>query len=69
MELLREFTDWSQPERNSLRYRGDSWRANASHIPELQFNMTVYNMKIDFGGLDRWDYQERVRNVNEAESG
>jgi len=42
---------------------------NASHIPELQFNMTVYNMKIDFGGLDRWDYQERLRNVDEAELG
>lgn len=24
-------------------------------------------MKIDFGGLDRWDYDERQRNMQEAE--
>ncbi|KAF9445907.1 hypothetical protein P691DRAFT_805016, partial [Macrolepiota fuliginosa MF-IS2] len=47
---------------------GDSWRARASHVAELQFNMSYYNMKIDFGGLDRWDYLERARNLNEAQS-
>ncbi|KAJ3565903.1 hypothetical protein NP233_g7339 [Leucocoprinus birnbaumii] len=45
----------------------DSWRARASHVPELQFNMSAYNMKIDFGGLDRWDYSERLKNLEEAE--
>ncbi|KAJ6593667.1 hypothetical protein B0H19DRAFT_1091489 [Mycena capillaripes] len=47
---------------------GDSWRARVTHICELQFNMTHLDMKIDFGGLDRYDYQERRRNLEEAES-
>jgi len=47
---------------------GDSWRARASHVAELQFSMSYHNMKIDFGGLDRWDYSERTRNLNETES-
>lgn len=47
---------------------GDSWRAQASHIYELQFNMTFLDMKINFGGLDRWDLDERTRNMTEAES-
>ncbi|EAU91322.2 hypothetical protein CC1G_07357 [Coprinopsis cinerea okayama7 len=45
---------------------GDSWRARVSHIAELQFNMTYLGMQIDFGGLDRWDPQERSRNLNET---
>lgn len=45
---------------------GDSWRCQVSHIYELQFNMTYLSMKINFGGLDRWDYQERRRNLDEA---
>ncbi|KAF5388870.1 hypothetical protein D9757_005684 [Collybiopsis confluens] len=45
---------------------GDSWRAQVSHIPELQLSMTFENMKINFGGLDRWDYSERKRNLEEA---
>ncbi|KAJ7668427.1 hypothetical protein DFH06DRAFT_1181654 [Mycena polygramma] len=45
---------------------GDSWRARVTHICELQFNMTHLDMKIDFGGLDRYDYPERRRNL-EAE--
>ncbi|KAJ4468324.1 hypothetical protein J3R30DRAFT_3831356 [Lentinula aciculospora] len=45
---------------------GDSWRAQASHIPDLQLNMTFENMKINFGGMDRWDYSERKRNLAEA---
>ncbi|KAJ7287386.1 hypothetical protein C8J57DRAFT_1430968 [Mycena rebaudengoi] len=46
---------------------GDSWRARVTHICELQFNMTYLGMKIDFGGLDRYDYSERRRNLDEAE--
>ncbi|KAJ6558531.1 hypothetical protein DFH09DRAFT_1163112 [Mycena vulgaris] len=46
---------------------GDSWRARVTHICELQFNMTYLGMKIDFGGLDRYDYPERRRNLEEAE--
>ncbi|KZP17946.1 hypothetical protein FIBSPDRAFT_829851 [Athelia psychrophila] len=45
---------------------GDSWRARASHICELQVNMYTGAMKIDFGGLDRWDYSERLRNLHDA---
>ncbi|KAF5370783.1 hypothetical protein D9758_002131 [Tetrapyrgos nigripes] len=46
---------------------GDSWRAQVSHIYDLQFNMTFSGMKINFGGMDRWDYSERKRNMEEAE--
>jgi len=45
---------------------GDSWRVQASHICELQFDMSFLGMKINFGGLDRWDFVERQRNLNEA---
>ncbi|OCH95139.1 hypothetical protein OBBRIDRAFT_788602 [Obba rivulosa] len=45
---------------------GDSWRARASHVCELQLNLLRGGLKIDFGGLDRWDYGERVRNLQEA---
>lgn len=48
------------------RNSGDSWRARVTHICELQFNMSYLGMKIDFGGLDRWDYSERRRNLDEA---
>ncbi|CAA7259218.1 unnamed protein product [Cyclocybe aegerita] len=44
---------------------GDSWRARASHICELQFNLSQ-GMKIDFNGQDRWDWNERARNLEEA---
>ena len=47
--------------------RADSWRARVSHICELQVNLASGAMTIDFGGLDRWDYPERVRNMQEAE--
>ncbi|KAJ7928585.1 hypothetical protein B0H13DRAFT_2228996 [Mycena leptocephala] len=47
---------------------GDSWRARVTHICELQFNMTHLDMKIDFGGMDRYDYSERRRDLEEAES-
>lgn len=46
---------------------GDSWRARVSHICELQVNLFAGTIKIDFGGLDRWDYAERARNIAEAE--
>ena len=45
----------------------DSWRARVSHICELQVNLASGAMTIDFGGMDRWDYPERVRNMEEAE--
>lgn len=45
----------------------DSWRARVSHICELQVNLASGAMSIDFGGMDRWDYPERVRNMQEAE--
>ncbi|KAJ7782895.1 hypothetical protein B0H16DRAFT_1709722 [Mycena metata] len=45
----------------------DSWRARVTHMCELQFNMIYLGMKIDFGGLDRYDYPERKRNLEEAE--
>jgi len=47
---------------------GDSWRARVTHIHELQFNMSHLGMKIDFGGLDKWDFKERTRNLEEAAS-
>ena len=61
----------SSPTDNSLKgtHLGIGETAGARMHHTYQFNMTVYNMKIDFGGLDQWDYQERVRNVNEAELG
>ncbi|KAI1794099.1 hypothetical protein LXA43DRAFT_157956 [Ganoderma leucocontextum] len=45
---------------------GDSWRARVSHICELQVNLATGALRIDFGGLDRWDYVERARNLEEA---
>lgn len=45
----------------------DSWRARVSHICELQVNLASGAMTIDFGGMDRWDYPERVRDMEEAE--
>ncbi|CAL1707328.1 unnamed protein product [Somion occarium] len=47
----------------------DSWRARVSHICELQVNLSSGAMTIDFGGLDRYDYGERVKNMEEAERG
>lgn len=49
--------------------RGDSWRARVDHIVDLQFSMRMSGMKIDFGGMDRWEYAERVRNIEEVEKG
>jgi len=51
---------------NNVVISGDSWRARGTHICELQFNVTYLGMQIDFGGLDRWDYAERERNLDEA---
>ncbi|KAI0703378.1 hypothetical protein C8T65DRAFT_259177 [Cerioporus squamosus] len=45
---------------------GDSWRARVSHICELQVNLASGAMTIDFGGMDRWDWAERARNLEEA---
>lgn len=35
-------------------------------MPELHLNLVSGAMKIDFGGLDRWDHNERQRNLSEA---
>nr|GAT57752.1 predicted protein [Mycena chlorophos] len=48
---------------------GDSWRARVSHIVELQSEMAVNGTLISFGGLDRYDYDERKRSLDEAEPG
>ncbi|TCD71609.1 hypothetical protein EIP91_007356 [Steccherinum ochraceum] len=45
----------------------DSWRARVSHICELQVNLASGAMSIDFGGLDRYDYDERLKNLQQAE--
>ncbi|RDX55070.1 hypothetical protein OH76DRAFT_1397418 [Lentinus brumalis] len=45
---------------------GDSWRARVSHICELLLHMEAGRMTIDFGGMDRWDWAERARNMEEA---
>ncbi|KAK7687191.1 hypothetical protein QCA50_009695 [Cerrena zonata] len=47
----------------------DSWRARVSHICELQFNLSLGMLTIDFGGMDRYDYEERIKNMEEAERG
>jgi len=47
----------------------DSWRARVSHVCELQVNLASEVMSIGFGGVDRWDYPERVRNMTEAKRG
>jgi hypothetical protein len=51
---------------DELLCSGDSWRARVTHICELQVNLHFGGMKIDFGGLDRWEYCERQRNMQEA---
>jgi len=45
---------------------GDSWRARASFIWELQLNISANTMQISFGGEDRYDGTERKRNVEQA---
>ena len=46
--------------------RGDSWRVKVSHICELQINISTGTIVIDFGGMDKYTYEERVRNLREA---
>ena len=50
----------------NLFSRGDSWRARVSFVPELQLNL-INGMRIDFGGLDKWDPSERQRNFADAD--
>ena len=38
-------------------------------MAELQANLAARALRIDFGGLDRWDYTERQRNMREADAG
>ncbi|CCM01127.1 uncharacterized protein FIBRA_03175 [Fibroporia radiculosa] len=45
---------------------GDSWRARVSHLCELQVNLASGAMSINFGEQDRWDHDERVRNMADA---
>ena len=49
--------------------RGDSWRARVSHICELQVNISTGAITIDFGGMDKYTYEERVRNLQDATEG
>ncbi|KAH8831516.1 hypothetical protein DL96DRAFT_835928 [Flagelloscypha sp. PMI_526] len=42
---------------------GDSWRTKGSHLIELQWSITMQGLSFDFGGLDRWDLDERRRNL------
>ena len=46
--------------------RGDSWRVKVSHMCELQINISTGTIVIDFGGMDKYTYEERVRNLREA---
>ncbi|KAL5507497.1 hypothetical protein ACEPAH_6953 [Sanghuangporus vaninii] len=46
----------------------DSWRARVSFLPELQFNLVSGSIKIDFGGLDRWNHDERQKNMAIADN-
>jgi len=45
---------------------GDSWRARVSHICELQVNISTGTITINFSGMDRYTYEERVRNLQDA---
>ena len=38
-------------------------------MAELQASLAARALRIDFGGLDRWDYVERRRNMIEADAG
>ena len=49
-----------------MEWRGDSWRVKVSHICELQVNISTGTIVIDFGGMDKYTYEERVRNLREA---
>lgn len=37
-----------------------------SHICELQVNISTGALTIDFGGMDKYTYEERARNLREA---
>jgi hypothetical protein len=39
-------------------------------MAELQAELAARSLlRIDFGGLDRWDYAERQRNMRQADAG
>ena len=38
-------------------------------MAELQASLAARALRIDFGGLDRWDFVERQRNIREADAG
>lgn len=37
-----------------------------SHICELQVNISTGAITIDFGGMDKYTYEERIRNLRDA---
>ena len=47
-------------------HSGDSWRARAQSIWELQISLDSGALSIDFGGEDRYDWIERKRNFEEV---
>jgi hypothetical protein len=51
----------------TLDRRGDSWRARATHMWDLQLNLDA-GMRIDFSGGAGvgWDMNERTRNLKES---
>lgn len=36
------------------------------HICELQVNVSIGTLTIDFGGMDKYTHEERARNLREA---
>ena len=47
---------------------GDSWRARAPFIWELHVNISGKTMQVDFGGEDRYDGGERMRNFDTVDA-
>ncbi|KAF7315266.1 hypothetical protein MIND_00041000 [Mycena indigotica] len=45
---------------------GDSWRARVTHLVQLQIEIGPRGTLITFGGQDRYDYNERKRNLEEV---
>jgi len=48
---------------------GDSWRAKVTHMCELQVNISNGAITINFGGMDKYTYEERARNLRDAMDG
>jgi len=52
-----------------MKDRGDSWRAKVTHMCELQVNISNGAITINFGGMDKYTYEERARNLRDAMDG